>query len=237
MMIVRNRTRQTCVFGILALVVIFGLCPPHGRSDIVNDGCYYAQPTFQVQFHSLGQSFVAVDDSLHAIGVLVRDLNPGHAPDDHDLTIELYEGAGFGGTLIDSATVNDIPDSYDGDVRFLFPGGIALTVGAVYTFSIIDDTPRWGLRMSLDSYADGNAWLFGKPDPSLDVRFQVVEDAVTDLPCTVTLNDLRKLIPCMSGPDGNGGVGTCSWIYVDNDNDVDLADFAQLQREFTGDAP
>ena len=242
MMLVRRPIRAPRThmrgLGILALAVILGWFPPRGRSDLVNDPCYHGPRAYQVQVHSIGQSFVAVDDSLRAISVLVEDFNRFLAPDDHDLTIELYEGEGFGGALLGLVTVSDIPDSYKDHLWFVFSDDIELTMGAVYTFSIIDDTPRWGVGITHDSYEDGNAWVFGKPEPSLDVRFRVVTDAAADLPCTVTLDDLRKVIHCMTGPGGTlyGEDATaCSFVYVNrDDHDIDLEDLAQLQREFTG---
>jgi hypothetical protein len=49
----------------------------------------------------------------------------------------------------------------------------------------------------------------------------------------IDLNDYRELAPCLTGPEGDVGVG-CECLDFDSDSDTDLMDFAEFQTVFSG---
>lgn len=225
--------------GILALVVILGWCAPHARSDIVNDGCYHQVALFQIRSHGgVGQSFVATDEYLRVIGIGVSAINASLFPRDRGLTLELYEGEGFDGAMIGSLIIVDIPYPYDGLVLFRSQKDVELSIGATYTAYVFDVGSIWGAQLTFDAYDDGTAWFAGDPQSIYDVRFRVFTDDVAEPPpCTLDLYDLLRLVACMDGPGILQGNRFCRVVYADDDKDVDLAEFARFQNEFTGAVP
>jgi hypothetical protein len=80
------------------------------------------------------------------------------------LTLNLYEGLGFGGALLATSTVDvaavigDAP-TVGGMVDFPILGA-TLTPGLTYTFGLVANSPRYGVSTSheVDAYALGRAF-------------------------------------------------------------------------------
>lgn len=121
----------------------------------------------QVQaFSPVGQSFTAVTSVVTSIGALLQNFNV-QLPEwvaDRTLTLNLYEGSGFGGSLLATSVV-DVADVIGNSANAFgmvdFPLAAANTViGQVYTFGLVANTPRFGVRTSgdMDAYALGRAF-------------------------------------------------------------------------------
>lgn len=132
----------------------------------------YAGPIFQTQ-HSgasqilaaspLGQSFTAEDASISSIGFFIEDFNAHIAPNDHDLSVVLYNGgAGAVGPAIKTVTINNIANGHSDWLDFDF-SDVLLTVGNLYSAMVIDNTVRWGARTNQHSFTNGNP-ISGKID-------------------------------------------------------------------------
>jgi len=150
----------------------------------------------------VGQTFTAEDSYIKTIGFYIADWNPHTAPDDHDLTAELYSGVGNGGTLIKTITVDNIADGYSGWLLFEL-GSVALNLGDKYSMFVIDDTLRWAIYSNQHSYASGDplvgridyiggdAILGGNVIPYKDLVFMVVP---VPEPMTLSLFALGGLV-------------------------------------------
>ena len=137
--------------------------------DTSDAGC-----TIQI-FEPIGQTFTAEDARINSIGFFIHDSNPFNNPDDHDLTVRLYEGgSGSTGSLIGEATVATIPDGNYGYVDFDF-NSVVLSVGQVYSAMLDDDTYRWGVSYQ----GQGNPYTYGAMidhgyGGNADIQFRVV---------------------------------------------------------------
>ncbi|WP_291297493.1 PEP-CTERM sorting domain-containing protein [Elioraea sp.] len=124
-------------------------------------------------FAPVGQTFTAEDPRV-SVGFFVSDLNAFAAPTDLDLVITLYEGAGTGGTQLGSGSITGLSADFRGFVDVAFPSTV-LSVGAVYTAIISNDTIRWALSYSRDNpYAGGTSIFAGSPVAVSDATFRVL---------------------------------------------------------------
>ena len=133
----------------------------------------------------VGQTFIAEDAAIGSIGFFIENINSSSAPTDLDLTVALYAGdAGAVGTA-----------------------GVLLTIGARYSAMLINDTPRWGLRINQHTYGGGNGpipgridytggdWIeLGNTNPLFDATFRVLPAASIPEPATVLLVGLGLLM-------------------------------------------
>jgi hypothetical protein len=167
----------------LALAVMAAL--PFSTAQATTIGQDQRSGIYQVEFYGqMGQSFTAVDPFLASIGFTISSIN-AHLPL-ADLGVRLYEGNGFGGSVL--ATVNASPQPV---LAFPFAyfdwnfGGLALTPGQAYTAELITTNAHWGTDVfasdTVDAYAGGTAFTGGLPGITLndglrhaaDLRFQV----------------------------------------------------------------
>ena len=58
-----------------------------------------------------GQSFTAVDPLIESIGFAVSEINPGFPA--ANVTVTLYEGAGFAGSILATKTILDADIAFD----------------------------------------------------------------------------------------------------------------------------
>jgi hypothetical protein len=164
---------------VLMLAAIFGLAGATAHAGtILND-----TTTSQVQveyFGPIGQSFTAIDDQLVSIGFKLGTLNASFPND--PVTVDLYSGAGTGGTLLASDTLT-LPDYLDGTAFTDFDfSGTTLSVGGIYSavVSIVGSSPHTGIGLSsADPYSGGAAFGQNLGDAgcnpgACDLAFQVV---------------------------------------------------------------
>lgn len=99
-------------------------------------------------FEPIGQTFVAEDAFIEA-GLYFAAINPGFANTD-DIKYELFEGAGVGGTLLDSA-IFSLATGYVGFYLEDF-SSIALNIGDTYSLvaSVVGTSPHWGVGQTSD---------------------------------------------------------------------------------------
>ena len=117
-----------------------------------------------------------------------------------------------------------------------------------HVLGIIADTSWTQVFQDISSLADGGAtvqirWGLGPTNSSTtypgwnidDVEIWGIAAWPSDFDGSNTVDgfDYRVLETCLAGPDA-GLLFGCDCADLDLDGDVDLADFAQLQREFTG---
>lgn len=151
----------------LTLLATFAL--PASATTIENDGGIidYYQIAY---FAPLAQSFIAVDADLQSIGFNYALMNQGYG--NSPITIDLYAGAGTGGTLLASRTftLGSLYGFTDTDFS-----GISLTIGDVYTAAVSTSSPLEGIYVTGDSYAGGN---LSSPQAGertdLDLSFRVI---------------------------------------------------------------
>lgn len=201
-----NNTMQTTGWRVAALLAAnFFLCTSASAGPILQP-----QHNGLVQIliaTPVGQTFIAEDAAIGSIGFFIENINSSSAPTDLDLTVALYAGdAGAVGTAIKTTTVGNIGVTSAGWVDFDFPG-VLLTIGAKYSAMLINDTPRWGLRINQHTYGGGNGpipgridytggdWIeLGNTNPLFDATFRVLPAASIPEPATVLLVGLGLLM-------------------------------------------
>lgn len=155
---------------------IAGAIAPAASADIIQDqGVFDHAISF---FDPVGQTFTAVDPQISAIAFAFSDINPS-SPND-PVTMSLYEGVGFDGTLIASTTqtlpavlpsTSATPQFIDFDFT-----GVSLTVGAIYTVAVTtSNSPKIAVVYSMsDPYAFGH-YISGEEGliPDWDLNFRV----------------------------------------------------------------
>jgi hypothetical protein len=179
-------------------------------------------------FAPVGQSFTANSSTIETIELALRNFNlPGNEAD-HNVTVTLFGGEGFGGPQLAQATV-DVDAILGTDPVSIFHwiafgmGNTPLIVGDVYSFLVFDATPRYGLNYNLgDVYAGGHAYNadlgFGSFGDVLnnDLAFRVTA-AVTAVPEPVSLSMLLF------------GLFLLAWVRAGR------AEHCRLQRPVSGD--
>jgi hypothetical protein len=125
-------------------------------------------------YQPIGQSFKAEDANVSLIGFHVFDVNQFVDPLDLALEIKLFQGEGnfSPGALLFAQTVN-LTANYNGwaDIDV---SSIIFNVGSQYTFALYNDTARWGVGGGYNPYANGQAYIFAAPSPTIDLNFHVV---------------------------------------------------------------
>lgn len=137
----------------------------------------------------LGQSFVASGDSIGVVELRLLNLNMWfELSQDRLVTLDLFDGVGFGGLQLASKTV-DVDRLLGGlvgaesQVDFDM-GGVAVVPGQAYSFQLRAATARFGsVWLSGNPYADGQAILQGQPfdDPDLYFGISAVPEQRSDL--------------------------------------------------------
>jgi hypothetical protein len=131
-------------------------------------------------FDPIGQSFKAIDTDLLTISLAFSDINPGLAND--PLTISLFAGSGFGGTLLDSQSVTlpaVLPSTLNAPafIDFDFSGN-TLVIGDTYTIGLTATNFKVAVVYGPDAYADGTLLATGGtpscPVASCDLNFRVI---------------------------------------------------------------
>jgi hypothetical protein len=127
-------------------------------------------------YQPIGQSFTAIDPTLLSIGFAYSDINPGAA--NTEVTIDLFEGEGFGGPLVASRsfflpavlpTTSQPPVIFDTDFS-----GVGLSVGGTYTaaLGVAGNSFKVAAVHGFDSYAGGQG--LGGACADCDFNFRVV---------------------------------------------------------------
>lgn len=127
-----------------------------------------------VEYYPIGQTFTA-EDPLVAIAFWVEEWPPlgGSVPALPNLAIELYQGAGIGGSLLGSAPVQGLSSGFDGFYDAYF-GSVTLTVGQVYTAIVSSDSPYAAVHYrTADLYPGGVKVERGALVPNYDMTFRV----------------------------------------------------------------
>ena len=87
----------------------------------------------QIQaFEEFGQTFTAEDTRIESISFWVVDVNQSFAPSDFDLTVQLFDGVGSGGSLLGTAVNSTLVNGFEGFLPFDFTG-VTLNIGSVYS--------------------------------------------------------------------------------------------------------
>jgi len=127
-----------------------------------------------VEYYPIGQTFTA-EDPLVAIAFWVEEWPPlyGPVPTLPNLTIELFQGAGIGGTSLGSAPVLGLSSGFNGFYDAYF-GSVNLTVGQGYTAIVSSDSPYAGVSYRMaDLYPGGVKVERGSLVPNYDMTFRV----------------------------------------------------------------
>lgn len=187
------KTKSGCASA--ALLVLLGgpgVSDSFGGTILQNEGSGSLQIAF---FAPLGQSFVADDVQLSTIGFAFADMNPGHP--NSPVTLSLYAGSGFGGTLLGSVT-QTLPLTLP-EIRAPFEfidfnfSGHSLVPGATYTAVATTTSPKVGIVYNRrNAYAEGQLFEVNTVgDPGQDLVFRVV---TVPEPAPAVLGPLSGLI-------------------------------------------
>jgi len=128
-------------------------------------------------WNAFGQSFTAQDAAIQSIGFGVITANAGSPFG--GLTVKLFAGEGFGGSLLASAIVNPAATTSLGAWTDADFSAVNFIVGEHYTFQVLsaDNSAYWAVqdytRGPLDTYAGGSLYLNGAASPGDDMRFRV----------------------------------------------------------------
>lgn len=156
-----------CTIGLLAAIPAAA-----ASADIVNSAGQFDRA---IALGELGQSFTAVDASIAAIALAFSNLNP--TLPNTPITMRLYSGAGFGGSIIQSVTetlpdvlptTSQTPVFYDFDFT-----GVTLVPGQVYTISVQTTSFKVAAVYGPDAYSGGTLYNTGGAVPSEDLNFRV----------------------------------------------------------------
>ena len=156
---------------------------PASAATITNIGSF--DSTLQIDFFSpVGQSFTAIDLSLTSIGFGYNVINAGFPVT--PITIDLYAGAGTGGSIIATRTFNLADPNAFFDTDFT---GTALTIGNVYTAALsAAGSPFQGVHFgTADSYAGGqlfspNSGFLNCGPSGCDLEFRVIGTSGPSVP-------------------------------------------------------
>lgn len=157
-------------------------------SDIVQDQFNSIKQIYS--YSGIGQTFTAEDSAIDSIGFYFIDMNPTYGP--LSLTINLYDGQGFGGSSLGSQLFS-LTDRFNGwyDVDFSFA---SLAVGSVYSVELVAPTQRWAVQVNQHSYASGvtigsaidylggNAIIKDQIRTNNDLRFRVTASETVIVP-------------------------------------------------------
>jgi len=146
-------------------------------------------------YSEIGQSFTAEDDSIASIGFYVSDMNSGFAPS-FDLSVELFEGVGFGGASLGTAAIN-LSDGFAGYADFDF-SFVNLNIGNNYSAQLISQTARGGVQANQHTigstpidgkidYLGGDYIINGNLSTVQDARFRVIAASPVPVPAAVWL--------------------------------------------------
>lgn len=138
--------------------VLFTLTlPAAANADIVQDSGIFDRAISA--FDPIGQTFTAVDAQISSIAFAFSDINPSFP--NEPVTMSLYEGVGFGGTLLGSVTQTLpglLPSTLDTPVFIDFNfSGTQLDIGSVYTIAVaVPSSPKVAVV-----YSDANPYSGG----------------------------------------------------------------------------
>jgi hypothetical protein len=138
--------------------------------------------------NTTGQSFTAEDAQISTVGFFIGDENAGLGV--FEITYDFYDGAGFGGLLLGSQTI-DLADGFADWVDLDF-SGIALVVGNVYTVAVSSASGRGFFAFNQHTtlggdpipgridYPGGAYFLNGVERTESDAQFRVLVQAVPE---------------------------------------------------------
>ncbi len=137
---------------------------------------------FSYNYGPRGQSFTAEDQYIYSIGFFIEEHDQG---DFLPITMDLYEGIGYGGSLLKSADFTPgagYNDFYDVDFS-----DVSFTVGNMYSVKLTTTSNKWALHRVQHSYPNGSPrgdWInyeggdmldkTGTPVPYMDLTFRVL---------------------------------------------------------------
>ena len=129
--------------------------------------------------HPIGQSFTANGDILHTVDLQLLNLNMSfELSQDHFVTLDLYDGFGFGGQQLASKTV-DVDEllgqlvNSQAEVPFAL-GAVPVTRGQIYSFQLRAATARFGsVWFAGNPYTGGQAILQGQAFSDPDLYFGI----------------------------------------------------------------
>jgi len=158
----------------LLLVLMAGLMSSTVMADILQEESLFP---YNIYINSpIGQTFTAdMDYPLYTISLYFMEITPQAGVG--SLTLSLYEGEGFTGSLLGSQTFS-LTGGYSGyyDVSF---GEYPLSVNNIYTIKIEATTERWGVGVNQTNYpgtvdyTGGHAIINGSGADYYDLRFKV----------------------------------------------------------------
>lgn len=124
-----------------------------------------------ISAHSpIGQSFIAEDPEV-IIGLYIIESSVFKHPD-LSLLVQLYQGEGVSGQLLDSRTMTPLA-GFEGylDINYCH---IELNPGSSYSVTLSADNPRWVSKSSWEQYSGGSAIITGILCPELhDKAFRI----------------------------------------------------------------
>lgn len=169
--------RQDNQIAFLASLVLALFVAEPAHADIVNDGL--AGGNLITTNSPMGQTFVAVDSSIHSIGIGILVMNPPESGEFNDVNLILRLGSSISGPIIAHSGALPHPQLFEDWTDFFFDPPLSVDIGRTYTLQIVDTSFQWGVWLDdhlSDSYPDGYVWLDGAHSSTekQDMRFRVL---------------------------------------------------------------
>ena len=121
--------------------------------------------------HDTGQSFTPLLSAINVVDVSLSTINPGSTV---TIRLDLFSGAGFGGTLLGSSSPVTATEFGFPAIEFNFASLISVVPGSIYTFrmAVIGGGGYEELRSLANPYAGGTAFTpDGTAFPESDLVF------------------------------------------------------------------
>ena len=175
----RRAAGTLMIAAAMAAGVLAAVPGPAAAAPILQDQWNGAPSFFD---DTRGQSFTAEDPGIATFGFFIGDENAGLGA--FQITYDFYSGAGFGGALLASQTI-DLPDDFFGWVDLDF-SAVNLVVGGVYTVAASSASGRGFLLDNQHTtfqgaaipgrvdYTGGSYFVNGSEVPEFDARFRVL---------------------------------------------------------------
>lgn len=150
-----KKTVVVCVIALLSVVVV-----PLTASALLVEHDYGGTTRQIAAYDPMGQSFLATDSDIGVIGFKITDFNPYYS--DLSLAMNLYEGAGIGGTVVGTFELNNLTAGFFGYADFDV-SSIDFVAGETYSAAVVAPNARWGMVNSQHT-AIGSGQPLGYPD-------------------------------------------------------------------------
>ena len=155
----------------------------------------------------IAQTFTAISNNrMDTVAISLADMNLWLAPNDHSVTVTLYQGAGTSGEVLSRLDYASLTDGFHGTVELSF-SDVTLCEGSTYTIAVSNDNVRWGVAGFGNTYAGGTDMALASPIPLQDMSFRIRWQPDTSTPILANDQDPTvRLTANFADPEGQSFV-------------------------------